>query len=394
MAVLRIRCEARSIHGVRQNWPDRPCRKRRICGVKTVLKSALTFLLQALVVGLAVAFLVVMLRPDLLPAVTTAPGTAPASYADAVDRSAPSVANIYTKRLVNDGNSPSARTRFRISTNVASGVVIDPVGYVVTNWHVVAEAAEIQVQFSDGRAAEPELIGVDPETDLALLRVNVGALPAIPLGSSADLRIGDVVLAIGNPYGLSTSVTQGIVSATGRGQLNLVSFENFIQTDAAINAGNSGGALVNARGELVGINTAALAQDPGTQGIGFAIPVDLVRGVVNQIKEHGRVIRGYLGMLPDDMTAAERRALGMDADVGLFVSEVYEDGPASEAGLRRGDVIVAINGEAIVSQRQALLIAASTSPGDRVEVEYLRDGERGRTTVIATERPEQEPMDY
>ncbi len=352
------------------------------------------FLFQALVVGLAAAFIAVMLRPDLLPAITAGPGSAPVSYADAVDRSAPSVANIYTKRLVSDDSSPSARTRFRISTNIASGVVIDPVGYLVTNWHVVAEAAEIQVQFSDGRSAEPELIGVDPETDLALLRVNIGTLPAIPLGSSADLRIGDVVLAIGNPYGLTTSVTQGIVSATGRGQLNLVSFENFIQTDAAINAGNSGGALVNAHGELVGVNTAALAQDPGTQGIGFAIPVDLVRGVVNQIKENGRVIRGYLGMLPDDMTAAERRALGMDADVGLFVSEVYDGGPASAAGLRRGDVIVGINGEAIVSKRQALLIAASTSPGDNVEVTYLRDGERRRATIIATERPGREPGNF
>lgn len=344
--------------------------------------------MQSIIVGLAAAFLVVLVRPDLLPAVAEHQQGPPFSYADAVDRSAPAVANVYTKRLVQDGALPSARSRFRISNNVASAVIIDVDGYLVTNWHVVAEAAEIRVQFSDGRIAEPELIGVDPETDLALLKVDIGPLPAVTLGSSAQLRIGDIVLAIGNPYGLTKSVTQGIVSATGRGLLNLVTFENFIQTDAAINAGNSGGALVNASGELVGINTAALAQDPGTEGIGFAIPVDLVRGVVEQIKEHGRVIRGYLGMRPDDMTSAERRSLGLEDNIGILVSEVYAGGPADRAGLERGDVILTINGEPILSQRQALLISASANPGDEVAVAYLRDGERVQTMLIATERPE------
>jgi len=281
-----------------------------------------------------------------------------------------------------------AGTRFRVSTNFASAVIIDPEGYLVTNYHVVAEAAEIRIQLSDGRFAEPELIGVDPETDLALLKVDVVPLPAVPLGSSANLRIGDVVLAIGNPYGLTASVTQGIVSATGRGLLKLVTFENFIQTDAAINAGNSGGALVNARGELVGINTAVLAQDPGTEGIGFAIPVDLVRGVVEQIKVHGRVIRGWLGMMPDDLTSAERAQLNLDDNSGIYLSSVSPGGPADRAGLKQGDVILTINGEPIVSQRQALLIAAGTDPGESVEVSAIRDGERLNTTVIAAERPE------
>lgn len=352
------------------------------------MKSALVFLLQSITVGLAAAFLVVLVRPELLPAVSGRQNGPPFSYAEAVDRSAPAVANVYTKRLVQDDPLPAARSRFRISNNVASAVIIDPDGYLVTNWHVVAEAAEIRVQLSDGRIAEPELIGVDPETDLALLRVDVGPLPAVTLGSSAQLRIGDVVLAIGNPYGLTKSVTQGIVSATGRGLLNVVTFENFIQTDAAINAGNSGGALVNANGELVGINTAALAQDPGTEGIGFAIPVDLVRGVVDQIKEHGRVIRGYLGMRPDDLTSAERRSLGLEDNIGILVSEVYAGGPADRAGLERGDVILTINGEPILSQRQALLISASANPGDEVDVAYLRSGERVQTTLIATERPD------
>ncbi|MDH3747828.1 MAG: trypsin-like peptidase domain-containing protein [Gammaproteobacteria bacterium] len=352
------------------------------------MKSAIVFLLQSIIVGLAVAFLVVLVRPELLPAIGARPGAQPFSYADAVDRSAPAVANVYTKKLVQDSDSPSARTRFRVSTNYASAVIIDPEGYLVTNFHVVAEAAEIRIQLSDGRIAEPDLIGVDPETDLALLKVDLGPLPAVPLGSSRQLRIGDVVLAIGNPYGLTKSVTQGIVSATGRGLLNLVTFENFIQTDAAINAGNSGGALVNARGELVGINTAVLAQDRGTEGISFAIPVDLVRGVVEQIKQNGRVIRGWLGMTPDDLTVAERAALGLEDNIGILLSTINADGPAYRAGLERGDVILTINGEPILSQRQALLIAAGTNPGDAVEVSVMRDGERFKTTLIAAERPE------
>ncbi len=351
-------------------------------------RSALVFLLQSIVVGLAVAFLVVLLRPDLMPGIAGA-GNQAASFADAVDRSAGAVANIYTKRLVQDSDAPSDRPRFSVDTSFASAVLIDSAGFLVTNYHVIADATEIRVQLSDSRIIEPEIIGVDAETDLALLRVDAGELEAISMGNSSQLRIGDVVLAIGNPYGLTTSVTQGIVSATGRGLLNLVTFENFIQTDAAINAGNSGGALVNSRGELVGINTAVLAEDPGTEGIGFAIPVDLVRGVVEQIKRHGRVIRGYMGLVPDDLTSAEREALGIEGDAGILLAEVYPDGPAAAADLRRGDVILEMNGEPVYSQRQALLISASTIPGDEVAVTGMRAGQRFATTVTAGERPEE-----
>ena len=234
-------------------------------------------------------------------------------------------------------------------------------------------------------------MGVDAETDLALLKVDAGELPAVQLGSSAKLRIGDVVLAIGNPYGLTKSVTQGIVSATGRGLLNLATFENFIQTDAAINAGNSGGALINTRGELVGINTAVLAQDAGTEGIGFAIPVDLVRGVVDQVKQHGRVIRGWVGLEPADMSNADRSALGLEDNVGILLADVYELSPAASANLRRGDVILKINGESILSQGQARLLVAASNPGDRIDVVAWRDGERFETTVVAAERSEIPP---
>ena len=212
-------------------------------------------------------------------------------------------------------------------------------------------------------------------------------MPAIPLGRSDQVRIGDVVLAIGNPYGLSKTVTQGIVSATGRGLLGLSTFENFIQTDAAINTGNSGGALVNSAGQLVGINTAVLAQDVDTKGISFAIPVDLVRGVVAAIKEHGRVIRGYLGLMPDDLTRAEFQALGLDSSVGILLSQVFVGGPAYAAGLRQNDVILTINGEPIQSGQQARLLVAGLTPGDSVDMVGWRNGRRFTTTAQAVERP-------
>jgi len=351
------------------------------------LKSALLFVLQSIVVGLAVAFLVVLVRPDLLPGLGVGSGAAPSSYADAVDISAPAVANIYTKRLSEFSPSPDERSRFRVERSFGSAVIIDPEGYLVTNFHVVAEAAEITVQLSDGRIANPQVVGVDAESDLALLKVDLGPLPAIQLGNSGHLRIGDVVLAIGNPYGLSKSVTQGIVSATGRGLLHLTTFENFIQTDAAINAGNSGGALINVEGELVGINTAVLAQDAGTEGIGFAIPVDLVRGVVAEIKKHGRVIRGWMGLEPDDLTSAERTSMGIEGSAGILLSEVLEGGPAASADLRQGDVIISVNGDPIFSQRQARLLVAGMNPGDEVELVGIRNGEQFTTTVVAAERP-------
>lgn len=353
------------------------------------LRSAFVFVLQSIVVGLAAAFVVVLVRPELLPGIGANANGAAASYADAVDISAPSVANVYIKRLVEYTSPNDERPRFRVETSFGSAVIIDPEGYLVTNFHVVDAAAEIRIQLSDGRIAEPEIVGVDAETDLALLKVDLGTLPAIRLGSSARLRIGDVVLAIGNPYGLSKSVTQGIVSATGRGMLNLSTFENFIQTDAAINAGNSGGALINVKGELIGINSAILEQDPGTEGIGFAIPVDLVRGVVDEIKQHGRVIRGWLGFKPDDLTPAERAALGIEGSVGILLVVVYEGSPADAANLRRGDVILSINEEPIFSQLQALLLVAETNPGDAVDILVWRDGGEFRATIIAGERPEE-----
>jgi serine peptidase DegS len=352
-------------------------------------KPAWMFLLQSVCVGLAAAFVVVLFRPDLLPLANGGRLVAvpPASYADAVDISAPSVANIYTRRLVQAGPGADASERLRLNTSLGSAVVIDSDGYLVTNYHVIADAAEIRVQMADGRIADPEVVGFDAETDLALLKVDLGTLPAIPLGRSSQLRIGDVVLAIGNPYGLTKTVTQGIVSATGRGQLNLMTFENFIQTDAAINEGNSGGALINSLGELVGINTAVLAQDAGTEGISFAIPVDLVRGVVDAIKRDGRVIRGYIGLDSDELTPAESETLGLQPNIGILLNAVRAGGPAATAGLVAGDVILAINGEPIRTRQQALLLVAGLEPGDVVTMDCWRDGQRFRAELTVVERP-------
>jgi len=349
------------------------------------IKPTILFLLQSVVVGLAVAFVVVLIRPELLPVLATS--SQPASYADAVDKSAPAIASIYTRRLVPNSNSPLNTDQFRLNTSLGSAVVIDPEGYLVTNYHVIAGAAEIRVQLADGRVASPEVVGYDAETDLALLKVNMGILPSIPLGRSDQLRIGDVVLAIGNPYGLTKTVTQGIVSATGRGLLHLTTFENFIQTDAAINEGNSGGALINSLGQLVGINTAVLAQDAGTEGISFAIPVDLVRGVVDAIKKNGRVIRGWIGLETDDLTTAEAERLGLDPNIGIRLTRVIERGPADIAGLHADDVILSINGEAIRSRQQALLIVAGQEPDELIEINGWRDGQRFRATLTVGERP-------
>lgn len=357
------------------------------------LKPVLIFLLQSIVVGLAAAFVVVLIRPQLLPAIgngNSGLSGQPVSYADAVDIAAPSVANVYTRRLVSNGVGTGQSGRFRVNAGVGSAVIIDAEGYLVTNYHVVAFANDIRLQLADGRMANPQIIGVDEETDLALLKVDLGPLPAIPLGRSDQIRIGDVVLAIGNPYGLTKSVTQGIVSATGRVTDTVATFENFIQTDAAINEGNSGGALINTAGQLVGINTAVLAQNTNTEGIGFAIPVDLVRGVVEEIKQNGRVIRGYVGFVPEELSRTEASGLGINPNVGIVLTGVTEGSPAESVGLRRGDVILTIDGEQIRSRRQALLIVARLNPGDTVEIEGLRDSQPFRTTLtVAERRPQQ-----
>ena len=336
-------------------------------------KSGLRFVGQSVVAGLALAFVVVSFRPDWIR-----PG-APAGmdFAAAVAASAPAVANVFTER---GDSGPGA---------LGSAVVIDPAGYLITNWHVVRDAADIQVQLADGRVTRADVVGEDIDTELALLRIDLSDLPSLRLGRSDRLSVGEVVFAIGNSYGLSQSVTMGIVSATGRGQLGFTTYEDFIQTDAAINAGNSGGALINARGELIGINTAVFSSRTRTrlppEGIGFAIPINLVRGVMAELIEHGRVIRGYLGIVGiRELAPADAAALGVE---GSAITMDDVEGPAAAAGMQAGDVLTHFAGERLYTRQQTLNVIAATPPGASVPLRYVRgDGSVVETTTVIVER--------
>jgi serine protease DegS len=337
-------------------------------------RSRLLFAGQSAIAGLALAFVIVSLRPEWIGARR---GPNQSGFAAAVAASSPAVANIFTEFSGSGGSA------------LGSAVVIDPAGYLITNWHVVNEAADIKVQLADGRVTTPVVVGSDADTELALLRIDLPDLPSIKLGRSDNLAVGDVVLAIGNAYGLSQSVTMGIVSATGRGQLGFTTYEDFIQTDAAINAGNSGGALINASGELVGINTAVFTSRTRTPtppaGIGFAIPINLVRGVMDQLLENGRVIRGYLGIVEiRELPAYQVAALGIEGSA-LTMDQV--EGPAVPAGIRPGDVLTHFNGERIYTRQQALNVIAATAPGTNVTVRYVKpDGTAVEATTILAER--------
>ncbi len=377
------------------------------------LGRAVVFLSGSIVGGLALAFLIVFARPELLrappaaaapspavavpatvPAVTPPMPAAVVSYADAVARAAPAVANIYSERLVKERLPPATlgelfgdvmpRYRQRIEQTLGSGVIVDLAGHIVTNHHVIDNAERVSVQLADGRQAVASIVGRDPDTDLAVLRVDLGRMPVMPLGRSDQLRVGDVVLAIGNPVGLTQSVTQGIVSATGRGQLGVATFENFIQTDAPINFGNSGGALVNSNGELIGINTAVLAKNLGVEGIGFAIPVNLVRGVMQEILEHGRVIRGSIGVALAEVDERETRALGL-ARSGVVITNLIAGSPAVAAGLLPGDIVTGVAGNAIHNQQEALTRIAASKPGDTLTLTILRGNAELAVPVKVTE---------
>jgi serine protease DegS len=371
-----------------------------------------SFLIKAVVVGLAAAFLVVWWRPALLGKATVAAPVAPQaappaalrptvvmqSFADAVARAAPAVVNIYTARVVTERTqSPSLNQLFgdfwpsyrqRLERSLGSGVIVDDAGTIVTNQHVIAAADSIRVQIADGRIADATIVGQDPDTDLAILHLDIDKLPVMPVGRSDTLRVGDIVLAIGNPYGIGQTVTQGIVSATGRGQLGLATFENFIQTDAAINLGNSGGALIDAQGDLVGINTAVLNRaNGGPEGIGFAIPVNLVRGVMEQILKHGHVVRGWLGFVPQDLSDEQAAQLGIAAGGGVTVVNILVRSPAFESGMRPGDLITSLGKEPVRNAQDLISRVAALPPGAVVELEGRHGRQPYKVELKVLERP-------
>jgi serine protease DegS len=399
------------------------------------LGRAAVFLAGSIIGGLALAFIIVFVHPQLLqrpemapvaapppeaapeasiPATPSPPAgnsgaTAPAqsspgmaaeSYAVAVRRAAPAVVNISTARLVTEQIGPSALAqlfgdlrplyRRRVERALGSGVIVDASGHIITNNHVIANADTIMVTLADGRVTRAIVVGRDPDTDLALLSIKLKQLPVMPLGRSDQLQVGDGVLAIGNPLGLSQTVTHGIVSATGRSQLGVATFEDFIQTDAAINAGNSGGALINTLGELIGINTAVLGKNNGgdisVEGISFAIPVNLARGVMEEILDHGRVIRGWTGVVPEDVGDEQAQQLGLTRG-GVVITNMYRSSPAVDAGLRIGDIITTVDGKSVHSAQEALAQIAAKKPGSHVRLHVLRGRSELDTTLAVTERP-------
>ncbi|MES9992370.1 MAG: trypsin-like peptidase domain-containing protein [Candidatus Thiodiazotropha sp.] len=380
------------------------------------MRKLLSLLLTALTAGLAGAFVVLFMLPQQLekaptqeqpqaskPAIDLPRQSGPFSYAQAVANAAPSVVNIFTAKIRTEsqslrfrdpllqhlfGNMLPEQTRQRLDTSLGSGVIVSKDGYLLTNHHVIEGADEIKVVLATGKSVSVSIVGSDAESDLAVLKIDSEIpLQPIQIDSSGSQQVGDVVLAIGNPFGVGQTVTMGIISATGRSHLGINTFENFIQTDAAINPGNSGGALVNARGELIGINTAIFSKTGGSHGIGFAIPFDLADGIMQQLISSGHVIRGWLGIQGQDVTDKLAEAFGLHDNEGILVTGVMEDGPASKSGLRPGDVITRINTTRIDNSQQLVQLIASQPPGTHITIGGWRGNEEIQLETVSGERP-------
>ncbi|MBT8124662.1 MAG: trypsin-like peptidase domain-containing protein [Gammaproteobacteria bacterium] len=377
------------------------------------IRKLLLFILQAVAVGVLAAVLLLIFLPDYIidkrPVVeflqddSERPinvGSGPVSYAEAVRRASPAVVNIYTTKQVVANPSPLFdnptfrrffgdlnRSRERTQTSLGSGVIMSAQGYVLTNYHVIENADEIEVFLADGNTVSANVLGADPETDLAVLTIAVENLPGMVISDSTQLEVGDVVLAIGNPFGFGQTVTQGIISATGRDRLGINTFENFIQTDAAINPGNSGGALINAYGELVGINTAIFSKTGGSQGIGFAIPIGLASDVMSQIIEHGRVIRGWLGLELQNLSPQLAESFGLADRIGVLVAGVVRQSPAYNAGIRPGDIILSFENKDIRDAKTIQNEIASSKPNTEISVSGLRRGKKFELQAKIAQRP-------
>jgi len=369
---------------------------------------------QACTLCLAALFVVATLRPDLLPRVTgraanvvvtqeTATpvvGARVSSYADAAKKAMPAVVNIYTSKEVRTRNPLADDPAFRRffpeldrgaqslrQTSLGSGVIVSAEGYVLTNHHVVEGADDIQLVLADGRRVAAHVRGTDPESDLAVLKTDEENLPAMTFAASDNLQVGDVVLAIGNPFGLGNTVTMGIVSALGRNFLGVNRFEDFIQTDAAINPGNSGGALVDTAGNLVGINSTIYSQTGGSMGIGFSIPVSLARNVFEQIVRDGEVTRGWLGVEPTAVTVEIAKALSLARPEGVVIRGIQPGGPAEKAGMKVLDVVTDIGGKSTRSVPQLLARIAELPPGSSAKVHLVRGGRDVDVDVVVGKRP-------
>jgi serine protease DegQ len=369
---------------------------------------------QAVTVTVAALFVVQTLKPEWLShrvestvGVVAVQEAAPsednrhvASYSDAAKRAVPAVVHVYTTQEIRSSRHPLANDPFwyhffgdrgdtsQRRSGLGSGVVVSADGYILTNYHVVESADEIEVASNDGRKFKAKVVGADPESDLAVLHLAANAkLPVITFAGADSLRVGDVVLAIGNPFGVGQTVTSGIVSALGRSHLGINTFENFIQTDAAINPGNSGGALVDSNGNLVGINTAIYSQNGGSMGIGFAIPVSLARNVMEQIIRTGNVTRGWIGVEVQEITPELAEAFRMPTTDGALIAGVMRGSPADKAGVRPGDVLLAIGDKKVKDAQNMLELIAALEPGQRSRIGLRRDGHEIDVEAVIGKRP-------
>lgn len=375
------------------------------------INSIVTFIGKPVLIGLFVAAVLMLVFPefrgqsdnadnkesmDLRDSNLDSGWSGPVSYSSAVSRAAPSVVNIYTRTVTEATKHPLLNDPFfgrlynrqqqRIESSLGSGVIMQSDGFIMTNHHVIDGADQILVLLYDGRTAAAVVVGTDPETDLAVLKINASQLQPISIGDPAQARIGDVVLAIGNPFGVGQTVTQGIVSATQRNGIGLNTFENFIQTDADINPGNSGGALVDVYGNLLAINTASLNQS-GSAGISFAIPADTAEKVLEDIIQYGHVIRGWLGMDAFPLNPQVSKQLNLQVNNGLLVRGVFNGGPSHRAGIQANDIVISINGSPVTDRHTSVSQIAEVMPGKTIELEILRQGKTFEVTAVAGTRP-------
>jgi len=373
---------------------------------------------QAVTIILAAWFILITLKPDWLAQtnITTivdsvtlkenedSSNLSPGSYHEAVKKSMPAVVNIFTSKNSNkpagskDKNKKSDRfNQFFFGdspdsdpiSSLGSGVLVSPEGVIITNHHVISDADEIEVALSDNRKFKAKVVGSDPETDIAVLKIDAKQLPSpITLGKIDSVHVGDVVMAIGNPFGVGETVTSGIVSAMGRDHVGINTFENFIQTDAAINPGNSGGALIDTRGNLIGINTAIFSNNGGSMGIGFAIPINLVKQVMESIIQSGSVTRGWIGVEPQNVSPELAESLGLSKDTrGVLLSGVLDQGPGDRGGLKPGDVLLSVNSEKVYDVRSLLNLIAQEKPGDEINLKVIRKNKDLDLKVRVGKRP-------
>ena len=371
---------------------------------------------QSTTVALSVLFIIALFKPDLLrwqpqlqsltiqQAQQTSTGrlTPSESFAPSAKKVIPTVVNIFTQQKVRDSAHPALEDpvfryffgdrldpKPRQASNLGSGVIVSSNGYILTNHHVVEAADEIQVALADGRTLPARVVGADPETDLAVLKIEASNLPAITFAQAESLNVGDWVLAVGNPFGVGQTVTAGIVSALGRTHLGINTFENFIQTDAAINPGNSGGALVDAAGNLVGVNSAIYSRTGGSQGIGFAIPISIARQVMEQIIKTGSVTRGWVGIEVQDLTPELADSFGLKSAEGALIAGVLKGGPAELGGVRPGDILLSVNSKTVVNSSSLLNLIADLSPGATAQLKVSRKQRQLDLKIQVERRPVQ-----